>query len=712
MNLDDPALYNNRELSWLAFNDRVLEEAHDKANPIMERLKFLSISASNLDEFFMVRVSNMLRNPRIDAAGLSPKEQLAAIYMRVRDMVNKQYTCFSRRLLPAMAREGIHLLTYAKLNNAQREYVDQYFDKVLYQVLTPMAIDQSRPFPTINNRAVNIFIELEPDESTKSVRAVELDKHDMRWRIIEKTTKGPKYAVVQVPTVVPRIVPIESDTPGQDSYILLENILLEHIGKLFAGHTVARTAMLRVTRDSDLEIDEEEIEDLLDEVTRSIKGRRLGGPVRLEVTKGITKHALELLEKSLGITPDKIYEVNGPLDLAAWLPFATNPDFLHLQYRAEPVRNHPAFANQESMFDVIRNQDVLISHPYMSFDCVSRFILEAASDPNVLAIKQTLYRVGRHSPIIRALIQAAENGKQVTVLLELKARFDEENNVNWARLLEKSGVHVVYGLAGLKTHCKICLVVRKEKGSTIRRYMHLATGNYNETTSKIYTDLGLFTSSEAFGQDASTLFNVLTGYAKALEWNKFAVAPITLRSTFEALIEQECKNAKDGKDAEITAKMNSLSDISMIQLLYKASQLGVKIRLLVRGICCLKPGIPGISENITVSSIVDRYLEHSRIFVFANGGAPKVYLASADWMSRNLNRRVEVLFPIEDPDLQSELITQLEISFSDNVKRRVQMPDGTYQKPGRRGLTAVQSQFEHHKRAGESVAGTDDMFRF
>jgi len=703
--LPDPTLYINRELSWLEFNERVLEEALDKSNPIMERLKFLAISASNLDEFFMIRVSSLLRSQNVaDPSGLLPKEQFAAISKRVHEMVQKQYSCFTRSLLPAMEKENIRFLSYSQLTDAQKEQVDTYFNKVLYQVLTPMAIDQSRPFPTINNRTVNIFVELAPDLESSTVRTVEWDAKEVRWRITEKTTKGPKYAVVQVPTVVPRIVPVKTEDKDTRHYILLENILLEHIGRLFMGHTVTRTALLRVTRNSDLEIDEEEIDDLLDEVSRSIRGRRWGDPVRIEISKGISKSAMRFLESELGFTEDKIYEVKGPLDLTAWMNFSMNPEFAKLQYAPLSPSPVPEFANTNSMFNVIRKKDVLVHHPYMSFDCVLRFVREAAEDPDVLAIKQTLYRVSGQSPIVRALIQAAENGKQVTVLVELKARFDEENNINWAKLMEKSGVHVVYGLAGLKTHCKVCLVVRQEKKDVIRRYMHLGTGNYNEATAKIYTDIGLFTCNEAFGQDASVLFNVLTGYAKATEWQKFSVAPITLRNSFEALIEMETKNAAAGKPAAITAKMNSLSDVAIIQKLYQASQAGVKIRLLVRGICCLRAGIPGVSENIEVSSIVDRYLEHSRIFVFENDGNPQVFLSSADWMGRNLNRRVEVMFPIDDKTLKAELITIMEISFSDNVKRREAQPDGLYHRPSHKGRASVQSQLVHHQRVAESYA--------
>ena len=708
MSLTDPSLYINRELSWLEFNERVLEEAHDKNNPLMERLKFLAITASNLDEFFMIRVSSLLRSQSTapDPSGLTPRDQLAAISKRVQEMVQKQYSCFMRSLIPAMEKENIHILTYSQLSAAGKQQVDTYFNKVLYQVLTPMAIDQSRPFPTLNNRMVNIFVELAPSKEASTIRVVEWDERQVRWRISEKTTKSPKYAVVQVPTVVPRIVPVVADDKSSHNYILLENILLEHIGRLFIGHTVTRTALLRVTRNSDLEIDEEEADDLLDEVTRSIRDRRWGSPVRIELSRGISKPAMRLLEKALGFTEDKIFEIKGPLDLTAWMNFATDPDFAHLQY--EPIIPSPVpdFANRECLFDVIRKKDVLVHHPYMSFDCVLRFVREAAEDPNVLAIKQTLYRVSGQSPIVRALIQAAENGKQVTVLVELKARFDEENNINWAKLMEKSGIHVVYGLTGLKTHCKICLVVRREKKDIIHRYMHLGTGNYNEATAKFYTDIGLFTCNEAFGQDASVLFNVLTGHAKATDWQKFAVAPLTLRSSFERLIRQETANAVEGKPASITAKMNSLSDVEIIQELYKASQAGVKIRLLVRGICCLRPGIPGVSDNINVSSIVDRYLEHSRIFIFENGGQQKVILSSADWMGRNLKRRIEVAFPVEDTALKNELITMMELSLGDNIKRRIAAPDGIYHRARRKGRAAMQSQIMHHRRAEESYAAS------
>jgi polyphosphate kinase len=693
--MENTSIFHNREQSWLEFNERVLEEAMDKSNPLMERLKFLAISASNLDEFFMVRVPPIWHSERPDSTGLSPAAQITAIYKRVNDMVTKQYNCFNRSILPAMKKEGITLFTYQQLDKKQRTYVDSYFHEVLYQILTPMAIDQSRPFPNLNNRTVNLFIELETDADAVVVRSVEWDDEDGRWRIIEGAG-GPRYAVVQVPTVVPRIFTL----PGYHRYILLEEIILAHIDQLFRGYEVKRTALFRVTRNSDLTIDEGETDDLLVELARSIRDRRWGDPIRVEIVnakKGLSAAAKALLNKFLGLTPEKIFELNGPLDLTTWIPFTAIPEFAPLRYTPISSKPSPDFTTNESMFAVMRKGDVLVHHPYMSFDCVVRFVQEAAVDEKVLAIKQTLYRISGKSPIIDALIQAAENGKQVTVLLELKARFDEENNINWARHLEKSGVHVVYGLIGLKTHCKCCLVVRRED-TGIRRYMHLSTGNYNESTAKFYTDTGFFTCRETFGQDASLLFNVLTGYTKTKNWQKFAVAPSTLRAAFTRLIQDEITHAEEGKPAEITAKMNAFTDTDIIQALYHASQAGVKIRLLVRGMCCLRVGLPGLSDNITVSSIVDRYLEHNRMYIFGTAERRRVFLSSADWMPRNLDRRVEVLFPIEDLTLQNELAAQLELSMSDNVKRRELLPDGTYKKPKRRSKPVVQSQLEHHRR--------------
>ena len=702
MNLENTSLFSNRELSWLDFNERVLEEAYDNANPLMERLFFLAITASNLDEFFMVRVSALMQSESTqeDASGHTPLAALEQISKRAHAMMTKQYSCFTRSILPALEKEGIRFLAYDNLDEKQKKHVDTYYNDVIYQILTPMAIDQSRPFPSINNRTVNVFIELAQDDEAKAVRMVEWNEEENRWQITEERPIGPKFAIVQIPTVVPRIVPLPSS--GSKEYILLENIILAHIDGLFLGHVVTRTGFLRVTRNSDIHIDEEDTDDLLDLMARSVRGRRWGDPVRFEISKKFSKQAMKLFEKALKLTDDMVYELSGPLDLTAWMGFAQMPEFASL--RNKPLRQCPSpdFIDAERMFDVIKQKDVLVHHPYMSFDCVVRFVQEAAQDTRVLAIKQTLYRVSGQSPIVRALIKAAENGKQVSVLVELKARFDEENNINWAKLLEKSGVHVIYGLVGLKTHCKMCLVVRKEDDA-IRRYIHLGTGNYNEQSAKVYTDLGFFTCRETFGQDASVLFNVLTGYSKTTDFQKFAVAPVNLRQSFMNLIEIETNNAKEGKPAAITARMNALTDVEIIGALYQASIAGVKINLLVRGTCCLKPGVPGVSANISVSSIIDRYLEHSRIYIFETGGNPRVFLSSADWMARNLNRRVEVLFPVEDELLKEELITQLNISLSDNVKRREAGPDGVYVKQSRRGKETIHSQMEHHKRTLENA---------
>ena len=476
MELTNPALYANRELSWLDFNERVLEEAFDKTNPLMERLFFLAITASNLDEFFMVRVSSLMEseNTQPDLAGFTPTAALEQISKRVHQFMSRQYSCFNKSILPALEKSGIKFLSYDILDKNQKAHVDKYFNDVLYQILTPMAIDQSRPFPSINNRTVNVFIELAQEDDAKFVRMVEWNEEESRWTITEERPLGPKFALVQVPTVVPRIYPLPSDTGRH--FILLENIILAHIGKLFLGHTVTKKGLLRVTRNSDIHVDEEETEDLLDVMTRSVRGRRLGDPVRIEISRKIGAQGMRLLEKALKLTDDTVYELNGPLDLTAWMGFVQHPDFASL--RNKPIRANPSpdFMDAECMFEVIRNKDVLVHHPYMSFDCVVRFVQEAAQDPRVLAIKQTLYRVSGQSPIVKALIKAAEDGKQVSVLVELKARFDEENNINWAKLMEKSGVHVIYGLVGLKTHCKMCLVVRREDDG-IRRYVHLGTGN-------------------------------------------------------------------------------------------------------------------------------------------------------------------------------------------------------------------------------------------
>lgn len=670
-------LYFNRELSWLEFNDRVLEEAHYKDNPLFERLKFLSISASNLDEFFMVRVSGIMdlieaEFTGVDASGLSPMQQMAKIADRIHSMVYRQYNILNRSILPQLEKENIFFKDYQLLNNQQKEFVRNYFESTLYPILTPMAIDQSRPFPLLSNKSLNIIVELDNIED-------EL------------------FAVVQVPSVLPRFI----ELPFSDAkeYIFLEDMIKPFISKLFQGHTVLSGYAFRITRNSDLAFDEEDTEDLLNEIEKSIKRRKWGDPVRIEIEKDMVKSSRGFLETSLLLDDRDIYEISGPLDLTVFMSFAGLKGFEHLKNTPlAPIANVD-FIDRD-IFERIREGDVLVHHPYESFDCVVNYVRTAANDPQVLAIKQTLYRVSGNSPIVNALIQAAENGKQVTVLVELKARFDEENNIIWAKKLEKSGCHVIYGLVGLKTHCKLCLVVRKEEDG-IRRYVHFGTGNYNDSTAKIYTDLGLFTCKEAFGQDASALFNVLTGYSIHLNWNKIAVAPVSLRDMFNKHIENEIRNAHDGKPAAIVAKMNSLVDPQIIQLLYKASQAGVIITLIVRGICCLKPGIPGVSETIEVVSIVDRFLEHSRIFMFENAGNPIAFLSSADWMPRNLDKRVEVAFPIEDKTLLQRIKDMLDLTLSDTMKLRVLHTDGSYTKVDRRGKKSISSQLAFYEQAKE-----------
>ncbi len=675
MNLSNPKFYNNRELSWLEFNERVLEEAQDKSNPLLERLKFLAITASNLDEFFMVRVSSIMDQyianvSSLDPSGLTPEEQLLEISKRVHAFTTKQYNCLNRSILPSLAKENIFFLSLEDLSDEQTEYIKRYYDSTIYPILTPMAIDQSHPFPLLNSKSLNIIVEL------KSLK----EKEEIS-----------NFALVQTPSVVSRIIELPVEDKDKKQFIFLEDIIKEYIDTLFTGYKVMNTSLFRITRNSDFEIDEEDTDDLLYEIEKSVKRRKWGDPVRIEIEKNMTITARDFLKSALDLDEDDIYEINGALDLTVWMGFSGIKGYDKLKNPPLTPQTPVDFIENEDIFSVIRHKDILVHHPYEAFDCVVNFVKAAATDPNVLAIKQTLYRVSGNSPIVNSLIQAAENGKQVTVMVELKARFDEENNINWAKKLEKSGCHVVYGLVGLKTHCKICLVVRKEEDG-IRRYVHLGTGNYNDSTAKIYTDLGFFTCKFRYGQDVSSLFNVLTGYSKNTDWNKLSVAPITLRNTFLKYIEIETANANAGKDASIIAKMNSLVDVGIIQALYKASMAGVKIKLIVRGICCLKTNIPDVSENITVVSIVDRFLEHSRIFYFENAGNPKIFLSSADWMPRNLDRRVEVAFPIEDNELKEKIIEILDITLSDTVKLRELQPDGSYEKVDRRGKDTIHSQ--------------------
>ncbi len=679
MDLDNKDYYVNRELSWLMFNERVLEEAYDKTNPLLERFKFLAITASNLDEFFMVRVSGLLDKVDVgynkkDIAGLTPSEQLEKISEKAHEMYAKQNSCLMRSLLPALEKEGVRFLKPKELSKEQIKFLKEYFDSTLYPILTPMAIDQSRPFPLLPNKSLNLIMQIIKDD--------------------EKV-----YAIMQVPTVVSRITELPSSSDSRE-FIMLEDIISMFVENLFEGCDVKSLSYFRITRNSDLTIDEEDTDDLLSEIEKSIKKRKWGDPVRLEIEKNMDKEIKDFLLAMLDLDGGDIYESTGYIDFTVWSKFSSIKGFDHLRDEVLSPQPVPEFLDK-NIFEAIKENDILVHHPYESFDCVVKYVQEASKDPNVLAIKQTLYRVSGNSPIVGALIQAAENGKQVTVLVELKARFDEENNIIWAKKLEKAGCHVIYGLVGLKTHCKICLVVRQEEDG-IKRYVHMATGNYNDSTAKLYTDYGFFTAKESFGTDVSALFNVLTGYSKPPQWKKISVAPTSLRQTFLQWIENETNIAKQGRYAEITAKMNSLVDKEMIDALYNASMAGVKINLIVRGICCLKSGIKGVSENIRVISIVDRFLEHSRIYYFHDDGNEKIFLSSADLMPRNLDKRVETAFPIEEESLKERIKETLKITLSDTVKARVQKPDGTYERIDRRGKESIHSQLIFHKQATEN----------
>ena len=670
-----PEYYDNRELSWIEFNYRVLSEAKDKHIPLFERIKFLSITASNLDEFFMVRVASLKDQEHAgyvkrDIAGMDAGEQLVAINEKTHQLMEEQYRTWNRSLLPALKKEGLHIIEHHEaLNKEQADYVDEYFAKNVYPVLTPMAVDSSRPFPLVRNKTLNIAALISNKDNTH--------EYDL--------------ATVQVPSVLDRIVPLPSSDEGEKTVILLEEIIEKNLDKLFLNNKVICSYPYRVMRNADLSIDEEEAEDLLQEIEKQLKRRQWGEVIKLEIEDHADKKLLRELKKQLSVNDEDVFKMNGPLDLTFLMKVNGLEGFDHLKYEKWTPQPAKMLHADENLFDQIRRKDILLHHPYETFDPVVEFVKSAAKDPNVLAIKQTLYRVSGHSPIIAALAQAAENGKQVSVLVELKARFDEENNIIWAKKLEQAGCHVLYGLVGLKTHSKITLVVRREEDG-IRRYVHLGTGNYNDSTAKLYTDLGIFTASELIGEDATAVFNMLSGYSEPPVWNKLTVAPIWLRDRFIELIKREQQHAEEGKEAHIIAKMNSLCDQKIIAALYEASAAGVKIDLIVRGICCLKVGIPKISENITVRSIVGNFLEHSRIYYFYNDGWEEVFMASADWMPRNLDRRVELLFPVEDEDLKEEVIHVLEVELNDNVKAHLMQSDGSYVKPDRRGKEAVNSQ--------------------
>ena len=668
--------YRNRELSWLAFNERVLSEARDKTIPLFERLKFLSITASNLDEFFMIRVASLkdmvhAGYTKKDIAGMTPEEQIEEITKEVRGLVALQYSTYSRSLLPALKQNGLHVIQeHEALTKEEARYVDRYFRDNVYPVLTPMAVDSSRPFPLIRNKTLNIGALLQK----KGEKNAELE-----------------FATVQVPSVLPRIVRLPDSEDGIKNVILLEEIIERNMQQLFLKYDIVSASPYRVMRNADLTIDEDEAADLLKEIQKQLKKRQWGEAIRLEVEEKIDKRLLKILSKELDIKDQALYKINGPLDLTFLMKMYGMEGFDNLKLPKHVPAQVKELPTDCNIFDEIRKGDILLHHPYQTFDPVVKFVKDAANDPKVLAIKQTLYRVSGNSPIIAALAQAAENGKQVSVLVELKARFDEENNIIWAKMLEKAGAHVIYGLVGLKTHSKITLVVRREEDG-IRRYVHLGTGNYNDSTAKLYTDIGLLTCSAPIGEDATAVFNMLSGYSEPEGWNKLSLAPLWLKDRFLSLIGRETEHARNGGEGRIIAKMNSLCDRDVIMALYEASAAGVQIDLIVRGICCLKVGIPGVSENIRVRSIVGNFLEHSRIFYFYNNGQEEVFCASADWMPRNLEKRVEIMFPIEWEKLKEEVIHILDIELKDNVKAHVLQPDDTYEKVDRRGKAILSSQ--------------------
>jgi polyphosphate kinase len=708
--VDETSLFINRELSWLDFNERVLEEARDPSNPLLDRLKFLAICSSNQDEFFEVRVAGLQaqlyeslepQDPPPD--GMGPLAQLLEISRRAHDFVARLYDVWLNEVRPELEMHGIRICSPEDLSPGQNAFLDDYFENQVYPVLTPLAIDPAHPFPHVHNKSLNLLLRIEA-----------IHHHGRQL-----------YAVLQVPSVISRLVPLPDEGNGCKQFVLLEDVIGPRLDALFGGYRTVERVAFRATRNSDLSIQENEVKSsLLSTIEETLRQRKWGAPVRLEISqRADTDFLAQLLSASaLELEERDVYKVPGPVDLTVLAGLYKLEGFRDLREPPYEPKTPPAFTGRKSVFRAIRDQDFLVHHPYESFGTVVQLIEEASEDPQVLAIKMTLYRTADSNPIISALARAAENGKQVTALVELQARLDEENNIDKARMLQKAGVHVVYGIVGLKTHCKAALVVRREHDG-IRRYVHLGTGNYNHTTARLYTDLSFFTCRPEIGEDASALFNLLTGYSQGNTWNKLVVAPMNLADRLSALIQREAEHANAGLPARIIAKMNSLVDPRIITLLYEASQAGVKIDLIVRGICCLRPGVPGISDNITVRSIVDKYLEHSRIAYFANGDDPQVFLSSADWMPRNFRRRVELMFPIEDPLLRSRIIDEiLATALADNIKARVLQSDGTYKRiQPRPGEPVIRSQNEFQNLAREhdkalpmahAVATVDRPFRF
>ena len=672
IDLDDPSLYINRELSWLEFNNRVLEEALDPSHPLLERVKFLSIFSTNLDEFFMIRVSGLRRQLEAGALetppdGMTPFEQLAAIRRRLLPKLEEQYACWKEDLLPKLREQGLKILCYQDLKSKQRKLLRKYFKKEIFPTLTPLAFDPGRPFPHISNLSINLAV------------------------LVHDPVHGQRFARLKVPQIYPRLLPIPSEETADefeelglshnnpDNFVWIEDVVKANLDILFPGLEIVAAYPFRVTRDADPEIEEDEASDLLAAIEESVRERQFGSAVRLEIDNSMPQDVCDILQSNLNVESYQVYSGDGPIGLGdvSELIRINRPGLKDAHFKPCVP---PSLTTEEDIFSVIGRKNILLYHPYNSFDPVVRFVHDAATDPQVLAIKMTLYRVGPDSPVVDALMKARENGKQVAVLVELKARFDEENNIVWARALEHAGVHVVYGLLGLKTHAKICLVIRQEDDG-IQRYSHLGTGNYNDVTARTYADLGYFTSDKHIGKDLSELFNGLTGYAREVEYRKLLVAPGKMQDQLIGRIEREIEQHKEHGDGYIALKMNALVDKRCIKALYRASQAGVKIDLQPRGICCLRPGIPGLSENVTVTSIVGRFLEHARIYYFRNGGDDEILLGSADLMPRNLYRRVETLFPVEDEGIKASIRDDiLAIHLRDNVKARRMRSDGCYER--------------------------------
>ncbi|WP_289051117.1 RNA degradosome polyphosphate kinase [Acidaminococcus timonensis] len=677
IDLNRPEYYVNRELSWLKFNLRVLREAGVRTLPLLERMRFVAISASNLDEFFMVRVAGLIEQEaagvdKVDAAGLTVADQLREISLSAHNQMKLKYRYFFA-LLNELEKNDIRFLRVRDVNPEQRQELEAYYQEMVFPVLTPMAVDAARPFPFLANKTLNIAVELRNKKGEQRV------------------------AFVQVPSVLPRFISLV-EQEGKRSYIFLEDLIMAHCQDLFKGLTIVDMVPFRITRDSDLEVEEDATQDLMKEIERSLRKRKRGAAVRLEICTTDDRYLKDFLVRSLDLEPRDVYEIGGPLDLTFLNKFIDQPGMDQWKFTPYVNQQPEELPDTEDLFGKIREHDILLHHPYESFDPIVKLLATAAEDPKVLAIKQTLYRVSGNSPLVAALARAAENGKQVTALVELKARFDEENNIVWARRLEKAGCHVIYGLMGLKTHSKIILIVRKEEDG-IRRYVHLGTGNYNDKTARLYTDLGLLTANDQYGQDASAFFNVLSGYSEPPVFNRLVMAPIGLREKIYELVDREIANVKNGGQGHIIAKMNSLIDQPVIRKFYEASQAGVKIELIVRGICGLRPGIKGVSDNITVRSIIGRFLEHSRVYYFANNGSEELYLSSADMMPRNLNDRVELLFPVERKAHIDRIKEFLDLCLKDNVGAHVMLANGTWRRSYAHGHQRISVQAALMQRA-------------